>query len=87
MALKLCGMGKKSIIILCAWNTQLISTQRATYQILHCNRWSMESLNLQLNSVMFSYREKSDWDVYRFLGNRVRRFSVGPEYQLGPDFV
>ena len=54
MALKLCGMGKKLIIIPCAWNTQLISTQRATYQILHCNRWSMESVNLQLNSVMFS---------------------------------
>ena len=26
-------------------------------------------------------------DVYRFLGNRVRFFSVGPEYQFGPDFV
>ena len=26
-------------------------------------------------------------DVYRFLGNRARFFSVGPEYQLGPDFV
>ena len=25
--------------------------------------------------------------VYRFLGNRVRCFSVGPEYQLGSDFV
>ena len=26
-------------------------------------------------------------DVYRFLGNRVRFFSIGPEYQLGPDLV
>ena len=26
-------------------------------------------------------------DVYQFLGNRVRCFLVGPEYQLGPDFV
>ena len=26
-------------------------------------------------------------DVYRFLGNRVRFFSIGPEYKLEPDFV
>ena len=26
-------------------------------------------------------------DVYQFLGNRVRVFSIGPDYQLGPDFV
>ena len=26
-------------------------------------------------------------DVYRFLGNRVRFFFIGPEYQLRPDFV
>ena len=26
-------------------------------------------------------------DVSRFLGNRILFFSVGPEYQLGPDFV
>ena len=58
MALKLYRMGTKSIIILCAWNTLHISTQRATYQILHCYRWSMESVNLQVNSVIFSYQEK-----------------------------
>ena len=26
-------------------------------------------------------------DVYPFLGNRVRFFFIGPEYQAGPDFL
>ena len=26
--------------------------------LLHCNCWSMESVTLQLNSVIFSYQEK-----------------------------
>ena len=26
-------------------------------------------------------------DVYLFLGNRVRFFFIGPEYQVGPDFL
>ena len=39
--------------------------------------------------LLFSFfiLDLDEWDVYRFLGNRVRFFSVGPEYQLGPDFI
>ena len=50
MALKLNGMGKKSIIILCAWNTQLISTQRATYQNQKTYSWTASCSVIRKNS-------------------------------------
>ena len=55
---------------------------------LFCMWESQSRLSGAFCRAALSGRWKVDFaDVYRFLGNRVRCFSVGPEYQLGPDFA